>query len=289
MKNTDFINTLKKRTLSSVLIIAVIALVFWLNGWALKIFSAVLVAAMSYEWVKMCKIRRQKILYILVPFMWTAIYLASIGRYKMGLGMVLFFASGGILLSWLAWHRRFLWGGIALIYIGLPMVSLHAMLYKVDNALSILIWTIVVVASSDIGGYIFGNLFKGPKLMPEISPKKTWSGFLGGIIFSITFGTLVHYILTNSMPKSYFYIATIILSLVSVFGDLFESFVKRKHKVKDTSNLIPGHGGVLDRLDGLLVVLPLVAWMSFSASSMFNDFPDSYKHWKKLAKQTDQL
>ncbi len=285
MEKLNFIQTLRKRALSSVLMITIAALVFWLNGWVLKTFSAILVAVMTYEWVKTCKIRRQKIIYILVPLMWFAIYLASIGRYKMAFGIILFFASVGILLSWFAWHRRFLWGGLALIYIGLPMVSFHAIFHKADNALSIMIWVVAIVAGNDIGGYIFGNLLKGPKMLPEVSPKKTWSGFFGGIFLAIILGLIVHYILTCSFPKFYFYVATIALSLLAVIGDLFESFVKRKHKVKDTSNLIPGHGGVLDRLDGLLVVLPLIAWVCFSSPIMFNKFPAGYKEWKKTCQQ----
>jgi phosphatidate cytidylyltransferase len=281
MENTNFIDTLKKRTFSSVFIIILVALVFWLNSWVLKIFSAALIAIMSYEWVRLCQIKRQKIIYFLVPLMWVAFYLASIGRYKMGIGVVLLFASLGILLSWFAWHRRFLWGGIALIYIGLPIVSLHAMLYKVDNALSILIWTITVVAGNDIGGYLFGNLLKGPKFLPEISPKKTWSGFAGGIFSSVLLGVLAHYLLTCSFPPSYFYVAIISMALLAVMGDLFESFVKRKHRVKDAGNLIPGHGGILDRLDGLLFVLPLIAWICFHSPAMFDRFPNSYKDWKK--------
>lgn len=285
MENQNFIQTLRKRALSSFLMIGILTLVFWMNGWVLKIFSAILVAVMTYEWVKTCKIRRQKIIYVLVPLMWLSIYLASIGRYKMAFGLILFFASVGILLSWFAWHRRFLWGGLALIYIGLPMTSFHSIFHNNDNALSVLIWVIAIVAGNDIGGYIFGNLLKGPKLLPEISPKKTWSGFLGGILVALLFGSVTHSILTCSAPEFYFYIATITLSLLAVIGDLFESFVKRKHKVKDTGNFIPGHGGVLDRLDGLLMVLPLIAWVCFNSPSMFNNFPSGYKEWKKTCQQ----
>lgn len=276
----EFLQKLKVRMLSASLIVVLIAAIFWFNGWALTIFSALLVLLMAYEWVKMCQIRRQKILFLIVPLMWTAFYLAALGRYKMGFGIIFFFASFGIILSWFAWHRRFLWGGIAILYIGLPMVCLHTMLHAAENALSILIWTIVVVSSSDIGGYIFGNIFKGPKLLPSISPKKTWSGLGGSLVFSLGFGAFTYTTLTAHSQPFYFYMATLALSLIAILGDLFESFVKRKHNVKDTSGLIPGHGGVLDRVDGFLFVLPIVTWLCVGAPQMFEKFPTDYIDWK---------
>ncbi len=109
--------------------------------------------------------------------------------------------------------------------------------------------------ASDIGGFIFGRLFKGPKLT-KISPNKTYSGALGSIIFSGIFFSFAIFIYTEDFNLKILLIG-IITSLASQFGDLFFSYIKRLAKIKDTGNFLPGHGGVLDRLDGILFGVPI--------------------------------
>ncbi len=110
-------------------------------------------------------------------------------------------------------------------------------------------------AASDIGGFVFGKIFKGPKLT-KISPKKTYSGAIGSIIFTIiVFSGLLFYFSKSFSPI--ILIVAIITSIACQLGDLFFSFLKRKSKTKDTGNFFPGHGGVLDRLDGIFLGLPL--------------------------------
>ncbi len=108
---------------------------------------------------------------------------------------------------------------------------------------------------SDIGGFIFGKIFKGPKLT-KISPKKTYSGAIGSIIFSNIFFSCFIFTLLNKFFYVYFLVATI-TSISCQLGDLCFSFLKRKAKIKDTGNFLPGHGGVLDRIDGILLGVPL--------------------------------
>ena len=119
---------------------------------------------------------------------------------------------------------------------------------------------------TDIGGYIFGKLFKGPKLT-KLSPKKTYAGVFGGYLFSIIFMTLffnyADYIsqITNietsakELSKNNF-ILTIVISTISQLGDIVISYFKRKSKIKDTGKIIPGHGGLLDRIDGMIFAFP---------------------------------
>jgi phosphatidate cytidylyltransferase len=114
---------------------------------------------------------------------------------------------------------------------------------------------LVGCAASDIGGFIFGKMFKGPKLI-KISPKKTVSGSIGSIIFTIaTMSTLVFYS-TNYFNYKIIFIA-IVTSVACQLGDLFFSFLKRKAKIKDTGNFLPGHGGILDRIDGIFLGVPI--------------------------------
>jgi phosphatidate cytidylyltransferase len=108
--------------------------------------------------------------------------------------------------------------------------------------------------ASDIGGFIFGKIFKGPKLI-KISPNKTISGAIGSLILSCIVLSIIFYLLTAK-----FYLITLIVALITSLscqvGDLFFSYLKRKAKIKDTGNFFPGHGGVLDRLDGILLGIP---------------------------------
>ena len=122
--------------------------------------------------------------------------------------------------------------------------------------LKILIFIILSTCiASDIGGYIFGKLLRGPKLT-KISPHKTISGSLGSIIFSIIILSSLIYYFTNNFEMNIF-IVGLLTSISCQLGDLFFSLLKRKSKIKDTGNILPGHGGVLDRVDGTLLGLPL--------------------------------
>ena len=109
--------------------------------------------------------------------------------------------------------------------------------------------------ASDIGGFIFGKIFKGPKLI-KISPKKTISGSVGSIIFaSVIFTSLMFYFTKNISLK--LIVIAIIISIANQIGDLIFSYLKRRANMKNTGNFLPGHGGILDRLDGILVGLPI--------------------------------
>ena len=118
-----------------------------------------------------------------------------------------------------------------------------------------LVFVIFVCILSDIGGYIFGKFFKGKKLT-KISPNKTYSGMIGSFILSIIFCLVYSYTISFVDFKTIIFL-TIIISFFCQVGDLFISFLKRKAKIKDTGNILPGHGGILDRIDGILLALPL--------------------------------
>jgi phosphatidate cytidylyltransferase len=135
---------------------------------------------------------------------------------------------------------------------------------RINFGFDIFLFSILVCISTDLGGYIFGKSLKGPKLT-KISPNKTYAGMLGGLLLSIILGSL--FVKSNyfSAPfdlKIYFsdnlrLILTILLiSLISQSGDLFFSYFKRLAKIKNTGNLLPGHGGILDRVDGIIFAMP---------------------------------
>ena len=122
-----------------------------------------------------------------------------------------------------------------------------------ENKQIIILFILSICIFTDIGGYIFGKIFKGKKLT-SISPNKTYAGMIGSFICSLLICILF---VTNSNFSIYLIFFTLIISLVSQSGDLFISYLKRKAKMKDTGKFLPGHGGLLDRLDGMLFAIPL--------------------------------
>ena len=122
-----------------------------------------------------------------------------------------------------------------------------------DENRILLLFILSVCISSDIGGYCFGKILKGKKLT-KISPNKTYSGMIGSFVFSIIISSLFFNKIDTVMN---IILLTIIISILSQIGDLFISYLKRKAKLKDTGSFLPGHGGILDRIDGILLAVPL--------------------------------
>ena len=154
---------------------------------------------------------------------------------------------------------------ITILFLDLILIlSLLSIYYLVaqKNAASfyLLLWVIILCICSDVGGYFFGKIFKWKKLT-KISPNKTLSGLLGSFIFSLLSVFIADLIfqdlIVNFLDKNFFFLA-IIFSSVAQGGDLTISYLKRVEKIKDTGNILPGHGGIFDRIDGLMFVVILV-------------------------------
>ena len=150
---------------------------------------------------------------------------------------------------------RFIYKGISLLYLSLIVFIILIIESKIPELKIVILYSVLVFIASDIGGLTFGKIFKGKKLT-KISPKKTISGSFGSFIFSIL---LIPFFNNYFLDKSFLiiFIITLIISFSSQIGDLFISYLKRKAKVKDTSDLLPGHGGFLDRIDGILFSIPV--------------------------------
>ena len=122
---------------------------------------------------------------------------------------------------------------------------------------------IVICISTDIGGYIFGKIFNGPKLT-KISPKKTYAGMIGSFILAIVTGySYVKFTSEIEISQLEILLSIFFISFISQIGDLIISYFKRKAKIKHTSNIIPGHGGLLDRIDGLIFVFLILYLFNF--------------------------
>jgi phosphatidate cytidylyltransferase len=157
---------------------------------------------------------------------------------------------GAAVLWWIRSGDPWLAGGV--FYLGLPCVCLVWLRGDPEFGRVWVFWLLAIVWSSDVGAYLTGSLIGGPRLAPRISPKKTWSGFAGGLVFACLAGA----IMTSALGLSDFFgisVASVAVGLCAQVGDLFESWVKRAFGVKDSGALIPGHGGLLDRIDALMV------------------------------------
>tara|TARA_Y100000816_G_scaffold218047_1_gene163105 strand:+ start:714 stop:1355 length:642 start_codon:yes stop_codon:yes gene_type:complete len=147
---------------------------------------------------------------------------------------------------------------LGFLFLSLSFYSVYVIRTDPNSRLDYFIIILLICISTDIGGYIFGKLFKGPKLT-KISPKKTYSGVIGGYLLSIFFLNLFigssYYFSPQEMNSNYF-ILILLISTVSQLGDIIISYFKRLSKIKDTGKLIPGHGGLLDRIDGMIFAFP---------------------------------
>jgi phosphatidate cytidylyltransferase len=151
---------------------------------------------------------------------------------------------------------------------GLAYVALAgvALLWERDDPVAgraNVLFLLLTVWACDIGAYLVGRWIGGARLAPSISPGKTWSGALGGLIASIVVGLLAAHLLSEAATTWWAALVAGFLAVVAQAGDLLESFVKRRLEVKDSSHLIPGHGGLFDRLDGVLAAAPVAAALAF--------------------------
>ncbi|MGL4314231.1 MAG: phosphatidate cytidylyltransferase [Sphingomonas sp.] len=149
------------------------------------------------------------------------------------------------------------WAAAGILYVGLPVLGL-LLIRDQPRGLLFCFWTFMLVWACDIGAYFAGRAIGGARLAPVISPNKTWSGLLGGVLGAALLGAVFHHYYGLPWRLT---LATPALALVAQAGDLFESWLKRRAGVKDSGTLLPGHGGLLDRLDGLAPVAPIAAFL----------------------------
>lgn len=156
---------------------------------------------------------------------------------------------------------KLLWVLFGIIYIGVPCYSLIHLRLDLDLGFETVLWVFTLVWSADSGAYVAGRMIGGPKLASRISPNKTWSGLCGGIFAAGIVGSIYNLVLMheNVIPLI---VLSALLGLLSQGGDLLESWIKRRFDKKDSGSLIPGHGGLFDRVDGLLAAAVGAAFIS---------------------------
>jgi phosphatidate cytidylyltransferase len=177
----------------------------------------------------------------------------------------------GLAAEWLTLCRRpaaqahiALLGPAGLAYVALAGASLLWLRDDLHAGRADVLFLLLTVWAGDIGAYLVGRWLGGPRLAPRISPGKTWSGALGGLLAAIAAGLLVAHLLSDGADAWRAALVAAILGIVAQAGDLLESFVKRRLEVKDSGHLIPGHGGLFDRLDGVLAAAPVAALLALA-------------------------
>lgn len=232
----------------------------WLGSWWFAAFLAVVCAAMCWEWAHLCSPGRVEV--------WSVMLVAGAAAplllHPLGFVAVLWVvAAAAATLLCLAFAGRL--ANPAVCIAGLPYVVVgisSAGWLRADPVagLTTVLWVVSSVVATDVGAYFVGRSVGGPKLAPRISPNKTWSGLFGGMASAGIAGALTGAMIGGQWML--LFIGGVALAVISQAGDLIESSLKRKFKAKDASQLIPGHGGFLDRFDGYLTAMPAAALMS---------------------------
>jgi len=239
----------------------VVAALFIMSGAVpFSVLVVVVTVLLSWEWARLVHGRAADIVAAIhVVAAGGAAVLAAVGYVGLGL---LALPIGSILAMLLSLGENSLLSGLGVFYAGLPAIALIWL--RSDPVLGLLavIFLILAVIVSDTAGFLAGRLLGGPKLWPRISPNKTWTGFVGALVASAIVGAVFWLAVPGSSPVR-LAAAGAMLSLVAQAGDLAESALKRRFGAKDSSALIPGHGGVMDRVDGLVAAATAVGLASF--------------------------
>jgi phosphatidate cytidylyltransferase len=240
-------SNLALRILSAVVLAPLALLAAYLGGWPFAVFWAAAALAVLWEWMTLVVGPTHR---LMLSSCGSAIAVAALVEWRgRPITAILLVGMGALAALIFAPHGKRLWITAGIGYAGALLLA--PMLLRADDAdgFLALVLLFAVVWTTDVLGYFAGRAFGGPKLMPAISPKKTWSGAiagaLGAMIVAVTVARAFGPFGTTSIA-----LIALLLSVVAQLGDLLESWVKRQFGVKDASQLIPGHGGVMDRLDG---------------------------------------
>lgn len=264
------LNSLQKRILTSLVMIPIAIGALRSGHPYVDILIFAVGALLSWEWSNMVPSKNQTTYAICYTF--------ALGCSLLVFNRIVLFSIIGVVTLFLYLkakneeHRKLITLGVPYISIGVG--SLYWLYYIFDTFGSLpgekgsfvmTLWFMLMVWSVDIGGYVVGSSFKGPKLAPKISPNKTWSGLIGGVILAAAVSFIYMYATKNifdlTMPLSEqfkFAQLAVFIAIIAQIGDLIESAIKRHLGIKDSSSLIPGHGGVFDRIDGLIFAAPFV-------------------------------
>lgn len=242
---------LQQRVVSAIVLATVVLALTWLGGIWFRVLAVAIGAAMLYEWLTMARAVSARANAMVAATGLGLVGLLVLAGYPAGVTLLALAAAVAVVAGHTAIGGNRQWPAAGLAYAGLSAVSLAFLRGSDIAGLIAVLFLFAVVWATDISAYFVGRALGGPKLAPSISPGKTQSGALGGLAGGVVSGLLLA-VAAGSSGLVWLAVVAAILSIVAQAGDLFESWVKRRHGVKDSSMLIPGHGGVMDRVDGLV-------------------------------------
>jgi phosphatidate cytidylyltransferase len=247
------------RALSTAVLAPVALFILLSGGWLLLGLVAVAAALLASEWATMsARHASARMAAAITAAVLAAAFTAHFGHYRIA-WLVLVLGAGAAALIARGIAARPADAAFGALYIGAPLLALIWLRGRDPSGDR---WTVMVLAvawAADIAAFLVGNALKGPKLWPQFSPNKTWSGFVGGLIAATLAALAVAHVwsMQLDMPKAA--ALGLFAGLATMAGDLWESMLKRRFGVKDSGDLIPGHGGLLDRVDGLMFAFLAVA------------------------------
>lgn len=248
---------LQTRILSALVLLPVVLGALYVGGIGFALLLALAAVLMAVEWDRMTGGAGYGRLGLALAL--ALLVVLALGYIALAAWALLALAPAALILAILGRleGRPIIWPVLGLFWLGVPCLALLWLRMGDDGMLAVS-WLFLAVWSCDTGAYFAGRSIGGPKLAPRVSPKKTWSGLLGGMLLAAVVSAALAGIL-GQKELLLFAVLGALLALISQCGDLAESALKRHFNVKDSGALIPGHGGILDRVDGILFAAPAVA------------------------------
>ncbi|HVI30530.1 phosphatidate cytidylyltransferase [Phenylobacterium sp.] len=251
------------RVASAVVLVPGALFATWMGGWIFLVLIAVAVALLSIEWGGMsAPYAPVRVSLAVTVAVLSAVFLGHQGNYVLAWGAVLVGAAAAALVA-RGVAERPADAAFGVFYIAPACICL-VWLRDADHTMSVQghWWTLMLFAvtwAADIGAFAVGSTLKGPKLWPRFSPNKTWSGFVGGLGAAMATGTLMSALSVFQLNLAAAALIGVLVGFATMAGDLWESAIKRRFGVKDSGDLIPGHGGLLDRVDGLMFAVVVMS------------------------------
>ena len=244
-------NEVLVRTISAIVLGVVVLVAAWLGGFAFKLLSVVIMALVFHEWFRIIRTRTlSRPVWIVGALTVAVVALMLLAGWSV-LAVPLTLAGAALAAVLRRLQGQDLWPFLGLICAGFFGVAFIELRGATDRGFAVMIVLFATIWCTDIFAFFGGRAIGGPRLAPIISPKKTWSGFVCGLVGG-TVGGIVAALLFGGGPILWIAFLAMVLSLAGQLGDLFESAFKRRFDVKDSGNIIPGHGGVLDRVDSMI-------------------------------------
>jgi phosphatidate cytidylyltransferase len=251
---------LRLRVLSAAVLVPLVLGCIWSGGSVFAVLVVLVAVGLSREWLALCGRHHSPAAWVIFASVPLAVILTEWDTAAHAIILLIVATLAGVAVTRGTSPARPLAFGVP--YLGLGAIALVWLRQPVETGCANVIVLLFIVWASDIGAYMSGRALGGPRLAPAISPGKTWSGSVGGLIASALIGVAAALLLGNGAPLWRSVSFAVLIGCISQAGDLFESLMKRHFGVKDSGAMIPGHGGLLDRLDALLAAAPAAALLA---------------------------